>query len=69
MRDLYRGNSDIKKCYQPRTNTVKDKKDGLITGSHSILAKWRNHCSKLLNLHVVSDFRQTEIHTTKLLLP
>jgi hypothetical protein len=66
---MYMGISDIKKCYQPRSNTVKDEKGGLVTDSHSILPVWRNHCSQLLNVHVVSDVRQTEIHTAELLVP
>ena len=39
IRDLYRGFSDFKKGYQPRTNRVKDKKGDLLTDSHSILAR------------------------------
>jgi hypothetical protein len=31
IRDLYRGISDIKKGYQPRTNVVKDEKGDLVT--------------------------------------
>ena len=50
IRDLYRGVSDIKKGYQPRTNVVKDEKDAWITGSHSTLMRWRNHLSQLLNV-------------------
>jgi hypothetical protein len=38
IRGLYRGISDFKKGYQPRTNVVKDEKGGLVTDSHSILA-------------------------------
>ena len=41
----------------------------MVTDSHSILPLWRNHCSQLLNVHVVSDVRLTEIHTAELLLP
>jgi hypothetical protein len=41
----------------------------LVTDFHSILPMWRNHCSQLLNVHVVSDVRQTEIHTAETLLP
>jgi len=43
MRDFYRGISDVKKGYQPRTNIVKDDKGDLVTVSHSILARWRNY--------------------------
>jgi hypothetical protein len=37
----------------------------LVAESHSILAKWRNHLSQLFNVHGVSDYRQTEIHTAE----
>ena len=36
--DLYRGIIDFKKCYQPRTNILKDEKSDLVADSHSILA-------------------------------
>jgi hypothetical protein len=45
IRDLYRGIGDYKKGYQHRTNRIKDEKDDLVTNSHSILARWRNHIS------------------------
>jgi hypothetical protein len=61
FRDLYRGINDFQMGYQPRTNIVKDEKGHLITDSHSILARWRNHFSQLLNVHGVNDVRQTEI--------
>jgi hypothetical protein len=32
---------------------------------HSILARFRKHFSKILNVHGVSDGRQTEIHTAE----
>jgi hypothetical protein len=34
--NLYRGISDLKKNYQPRTNIVKDEKGDLVKNSHSI---------------------------------
>jgi len=37
----------------------------LVTDTHSILARWRNHFSQLFNVHGVSDGRQTEIHTAE----
>ena len=58
---MYRGISDFKKGYQPRTNIVKD----LVRNSQSILARWRNHFSQLFNVHGVSDVRHTEIHTAE----
>jgi len=69
IRGLYRGISDFKTGYQPRTNIVKDEKGDLVTGCHSILAWWRNHFSQLLNIHGVNDVRQTEIHTAEPLVP
>jgi len=37
----------------------------LVTDSHSILARWKNHFSQLLNAHGVDDVRQKEIHTAE----
>jgi hypothetical protein len=53
------------KCYQPRTNIVRDEKGDLVTDCHSILARWRNHFSQLLNVHKVNDVGHTEIHTVE----
>jgi len=69
IRDLYRGINDFKKGYQPRSNIAKDDKCDLIADSHSILARWRNYFSQILNVHGVNDFRQTEIHTVEPLVP
>jgi len=51
IRDLYRGINDFKKGYRPRTTIVKDEKGDLVAESHSILTRWRNHFSQLLNVH------------------
>jgi len=32
-----------------------------VTGSHSSLARWRNHLSQLLNVHGINNVRQTEL--------
>jgi len=63
IRDLHRGISDFKKSYQPGTNIVKNEKNDMVTESHSILARWRNHFSQLMNVHGINDVRQTEIHS------
>ena len=39
IRDLYRGISDFKKGYQPRTDIVKDRNGDLCTDCHGILAR------------------------------
>jgi len=57
------------KGYQPRTSIVRDEKHNLVSDPHSILARWSNHFSQLFNIHGVSDFRATEIHTAVLLVP
>jgi hypothetical protein len=48
---------------------VKDEKSDLVAGSHSIMARWRNYFSQILNVHGVSDVRQAEIYTAELLVP
>ena len=60
---MYRGISDLKKGYQPRTNIVKDEKGDLVADCHSILARWRNHFSQLLNVHGFNDDIQIETHS------
>jgi hypothetical protein len=66
---MYRGINDFKKGYQPRTNIVKDEKGDLVTDCHSILTRWRNYFSQLLNVHGDGDVEQTEIHTAEPLVP
>jgi hypothetical protein len=68
VRDLYWGINDFKKGYQPRTNIVKDEQDDFVVDSHSILARWRNYFSQILNVHGANDVRQAEIHTAELLV-
>jgi hypothetical protein len=55
--------------YQPRDNLVKNENGGLLADSHNILNWWKNYFSQLLNLHNVSDVRQTEVHTAEPLVP
>ena len=62
IRDLYMGISDFKKCYQPRTYTVNNEKENLVTEVHSILARWRDHFSQLLNVHGVHVVRHRNTH-------
>jgi hypothetical protein len=66
---LYRGISDFKKGYLPRTVIVKDGKVDLVADSHSIIARWRNFLFQIVNVHGVSDVRQVEIHTAEPLVP
>ena len=65
IKDFHRGINDFTNGYQPITNIVKDEKGDLVADSHSILNRWRNHFSQLLNVHGVNDVRQTEINTAE----
>ena len=69
IRDLYRGINDFKKGYQPRTCIVKDEKGELVADSHSIMTRWRNYFSQLMNVHGAKEVRQAEIHTAETLVP
>ena len=51
VRDFYRGINDFKKGYQPTTIIVKDEKGDFVADPHSIMARWRNSFSQLLNVH------------------
>jgi hypothetical protein len=48
---------------------VNDEKGDLVADSHRVLSGWRNYISQLLNVRVVNDVRQREIHTAELLVP
>ena len=48
---------------------MKDDEVDLVADSHSILVRWRNYFSQILNVHGVSDVRQTELHTAELRVP
>ena len=50
VRDLYRGINDFKKGYQPRIIIVKDEEGELVADPHSIMARWRNYFSQVLNV-------------------
>jgi len=69
IRDLYRDINDVKKGYRPRTGIVKDEKGDLVADSHSIMVRWRNYFSQILNVHGVSEVRQAEIQTAEPLVP
>jgi hypothetical protein len=40
---------------------VKDESGDLLADSYSILNRWKNYFSQLLNVHSVSDVRQIEV--------
>jgi hypothetical protein len=69
FRDLYRGINGFKRGYQPRDYLVKDENGEFLADFHSILNRWKNYLSHLLNVHNISDVRQIEVHTAEPLVP
>jgi fructosamine-3-kinase len=49
--DIERGINEFKKGYQPKTNLVKYENGELLEDSRSILNKWKNYLSQLLNIY------------------
>ena len=66
---MYTSISDFKKGFLPRINVVKDEKGDLVTDCRSILVRWRNHFSQLLNVLGVNDVKPRKIHTAEPLVP
>jgi hypothetical protein len=61
IRDLYRGITEFKKVYQPKTDLVKDKRGDLVADPQTILTRWKNYFCQLLNVQGPGGIRQTEI--------
>jgi hypothetical protein len=67
--DLYSNISYFKKCYQLRSNIVKNGKGNLVTDFHINSFRWRNHFSELFDIHGLNYVKQTYIHTAEQLVP
>jgi hypothetical protein len=48
---------------------VKDENGDLLADFHTILNRWKNYFSQLLNVHNVSDVRQREAYRAEPLVP
>jgi hypothetical protein len=48
---------------------VKEESGHLLADSHSIINKWKHYFCQLLNVHTVSEVRQTEVHMAEPLMP
>jgi hypothetical protein len=48
---------------------MKDKNGDLLADSNTILNRWKNYFSQLLNVQNVSDVRQIEVHTAESFVP
>jgi hypothetical protein len=64
--ELYRGINDFKRGYQTRNNLVKDADQP--GNSHNILNRLKRFFCKLLNVHRISEVRQTETHPAEPLI-
>jgi hypothetical protein len=56
IRDLYKGITEFKKGYQPRTNLVKVEESALLADPHKILNRWKNYWSRGSPVSIVSDY-------------
>jgi hypothetical protein len=65
IRDLYRGITEFKKGYQPKTNLVKDERGDLLADPQKKLTRWQNYFCHLVNVQGAGGIRQTEIHFTQ----
>jgi hypothetical protein len=61
--------NEFERCYQCKSNLVKEENDDLLADSHNSLNRWKNNISQLLNVHNVNDFRQIEISAVEPLVP
>jgi hypothetical protein len=59
----------LKNGYHFRNNIVKDERGDLATDCHSILARWRDRFSQVLNVCGVNDFGKTEINIAERIVP
>jgi hypothetical protein len=69
IRDLYRGITEFKKGYQPRTNLVKDERGDLLADLQTVLTRWKNYFCQLVNVQGVGGIRQTEVQTAEPFVP
>jgi hypothetical protein len=69
IRDLYRGITEFKKGYQPKTNLVKNEKGDLLADPQKMLTRWNNYFCQLLNLQGADGIKHTEIHTAEPFVP
>ena len=69
IRDLYKGIKDFKKGYQARVNVIKNENEQSLADSSSILNRWKDYFSQLLNVHKDNDVGEIEIQTAEPLIP
>jgi hypothetical protein len=63
--DLYRGTTEFKKGYKPKTNLIHDERGDLLADPQKIPTRWKNYICQLLNVQGPGGIMQTEIHTAE----
>jgi hypothetical protein len=69
IRDLYRGITEFKKGYQPKTNLIMDERGDILADPQKILTRWKNYFCQLLNVQGPGSIMQTETHTAEPFVP
>ena len=69
IRDLQKGIKDFKKGYQARVNVIKNENAEFLSDSNSILNRWENYFSQLLNVHEGNDVGDIQMQTAGPLIP
>ena len=65
IRDLYIEIKEFKKGYQARVNVLKNGNEELLSDSNSILNRWKDYFSQLLNVHKDNDVGEIKIQTAE----
>jgi hypothetical protein len=57
IKEFYRGITEFKKCYQPKSILVKDERGDLLADPQKILTRWKNYFCQLLNVQGAGGIR------------
>ena len=60
IREMYKGINEFKKGYQPRAYVIKKHDGTIVADTTSILSRWEQFFSNLLNVHQNSDLEGSE---------
>jgi hypothetical protein len=69
IRDLYRGITEFRKGYQPKTNLINDERGDHLVDSQKTVTSWKNYIYQIFNVQGPGGIRQTEIHTAEPFVP
>ena len=60
--EMYKGINEFKKGYQPRTYVIQKRSDTIVTDTASILSRWEQFFSNLLNFNQITNHEGSEIY-------